>query len=400
MTTLTIQILADRRAEAAVAIEKLIKRAAKLGQAIAYSIGEPYVETREITVEDGRPIRRKVQVCDVQVTGDAPRVGPYEFLARLDFAPGGIMINSVPFAGAVDERFRAAVNVCQHCNKKRLRSALYVVRNTETGEQLQVGHNCLRDFTGIDNPAKIVARFSLYASLRELSEFGEGGGRSFHAELRELLATAATCIRLFGWLSKSAAVEGSKPTASLVNMALMPIALTKGEAETRRQILDGHTADDDRMAAETIAWARSLEGKSDYEHNLTVACASDDVFDPRQIGLIVSAVAAYQRHMGKLAERAREREANTVSTAQGAIGQRLRNLRLTQTMARVIGGDEYGECVLIKFRDEAGNIFTWITGRGTGAENGAAIVVTGTVKRHKEYNGAIETQLTRCAISQ
>ncbi len=45
--------------------------------------------------------------------------------------------------------------------------------------------------------------------------------------------------------------------------------------------------------------------------------------------------------------------------------------------------------------DEAGNIFVWKTGNWIEEES---FIITGTVKKHEEFHGIKQTELTRCRI--
>lgn len=73
---------------------------------------------------------------------------------------------------------------------------------------------------------------------------------------------------------------------------------------------------------------------------------------------------------------------------------------MTLQFQRIIGGNEWADSVLIKFVDDHGNILTWITSKGSGLEVGEKALLTGTVKAHGEYNGALETKMTRCALKE
>ncbi len=84
----------------------------------------------------------------------------------------------------------------------------------------------------------------------------------------------------------------------------------------------------------------------------------------------------------------------------GEEGERLRDLAVTQESARVIGNSQWGETVLIKFRDEQDNVYCWFTGSGSGLQQGEKAVIDGTVKKHNEYQGAKETQLTRVKVKE
>jgi hypothetical protein len=171
------------------------------------------------------------------------------------------------------------------------------------------------------------------------------------------------------------------------------------------------TPADETTAAATIAWVRSLDttdaGLSDYEYNLAVACRPEYV-EFRVLGIVTSAVAAYQRAQAQAIERA---EAAAASEWQGEVGKKL-TVNAT-ILSRFDSEGTWGVTHIIKFRDVAGNRYVWFcsslpeVGRmehggplywnPQAGQNGT--LITGTVKSHNEYRGVKETVLTRCKVS-
>lgn len=50
------------------------------------------------------------------------------------------------------------------------------------------------------------------------------------------------------------------------------------------------------------------------------------------------------------------------------------------------------------FKDADGNVFTWKTQKGLGLEYGENVNIKGTIKKHTEYKGEKQTELTRCKV--
>lgn len=82
----------------------------------------------------------------------------------------------------------------------------------------------------------------------------------------------------------------------------------------------------------------------------------------------------------------------------GEVGERLRNMKATFVSARFFEGN-WGGTFIYTFKVDD-NIFTWFTQKVLNFEEGDAITLTGTVKDHKEYNGILQTQLSRCIIKE
>lgn len=170
MEPTVITVLAERLPEAVKELKKLARKAERYGcPTITWNVGEPREERRQTA--QGR--RVTVMVTDIILDAlEAPRVGPYRFLARLERTPAGTIIDSVP-GEVLPERFRHSDGTCEHCRTARDRRHLFVVAK-DGGEPLQVGRSCLRDYMGTDTPKSVASRFRWERELREFSE-GSGG---------------------------------------------------------------------------------------------------------------------------------------------------------------------------------------------------------------------------------
>lgn len=378
-----ITIIAERLPEAVKELKKLAKKAERYGcPTITWSVGEPREERRMSAA--GR--RVTVMVTDILLDNlEAPRVGAFRFLARLERTPAGTIIDSIP-GEVLPERFRHATGECEHCGKVRDRKHLFVVAR-DGEEPLQVGRSCLRDYMGTDTPESVASRFRWE---RELREFSEGQGGVVTDSAAELLAVTAVAIRLWGWVPRAAASEDLTPTSSRIGVWFYPPKKPNQDLEDlRANISDA----DWEEAGATFAWVMSNEDNSEYMHNLRMVLSSG-VVEPKRRGYACSAVAARQRAMGLLEIRRREAEAVKDSAHVGVVGERLRGLELTVMSARGMDS-QWGTTILYKMRDAGGNVFTWFSSGGAGLETGKTIKLDATVKAHGEYKGVRETVLTR-----
>lgn len=396
-----ILILKDRLAECRHELDKLVRKATRYGNPdVSYTIGEAFQEVEERVRFDGS-VKKVLGPWRVPVTivGEAPRVGPYEFLAKIEHTPAGNILGVVP-GRTVHPRFRATKSSCEHCRTDRVRNETFVLRNTETGIEVQVGRTCLKDFLGYCDPNQVAQRFAFLKAVREL---GEGGGSwGAIAPTNEVLALTIACIRLRGWASKAQAQnEGVTATRDHVADVLWPpMDIHKDYNRDRKALMQelakAVTEADWQHAQDVMEWAAAGgAGTNDYGHNLQVLC-STQLTEAKRTGFVCSAVQAYERAMEREVERAKIREAAKASQWVGSEGQRLKKIVVRQVSARVTSSNQWGELVLCKFEDEQGNIFTWFTASGSGYHNGDSFFLDGTVKRHTEYQGAKETQLSRC----
>lgn len=389
-------ILAERLDEARKELDKLVRRANRYGGEISYTVGAPYIQERTIEDWDGGIRKVRVQVVDINTVGEAPRVGDYTFLARIDHPQG--MANMVmvhpDYEGQVDKKWWHAASGCEHCRRDRKRADTFIVRHNVHLHQLQVGRTCLRDFLGIDNPELIIRKFE---TIKRFNDFSESYGRMewAHATL-EILEVTACLVRTKGWCPKSAANDETPSTSSIVDVVLDD---KKVKNEWRQFVKENITDADRKLAEDTLGWLRNvLSPTSTYDHNLKVVGLSDVLTDRRYLGILVSSVSAYCKTIARELAYAQRKAVAAKSEWLGQEGQRLRQIKVRQEMARAIAGGYYGDSILYKFVTEKGEVLTWITGSGTDRHNGDEFLIDASVKKHSEYQGAKETLLTRVKV--
>lgn len=91
-------------------------------------------------------------------------------------------------------------------------------------------------------------------------------------------------------------------------------------------------------------------------------------------------------------------KATSNSQFVGEEGQRLRNMPATFVSAKYFEG-QWGGNFVYTFKVD-NNIFTWFTQKVLNYNENDKVILTGTVKAHKEYNGILQTQLSRCIIKE
>lgn len=82
----------------------------------------------------------------------------------------------------------------------------------------------------------------------------------------------------------------------------------------------------------------------------------------------------------------------------GEIGDRLRDMKAIFVSAKYFEGS-WGGTFVYTFK-VGDNVFTWFTQKVLNLEENDVVTLTGTVKDHKEYNGVLQTQLSRCIIKE
>lgn len=412
LATFTIRTIDFSRFEREFA--QLVKKARKL------KVQDPsfkVVATKIIpaVIHQGVVERPGYEVQVVEVSGQAPKLAGWSFVAVLQHEEVGNIVRRVPGTEelklSVD--LRTAAPYCGHCKTARRRNDTYVVAHDD-GRQLQIGRNCLKDFTGHDSPEAIARWAELLAAFREAEDcfdeeggFGGGGSGENHAEISSYLAHVACTIRVTGeWLSRTKAREfdqGHRATANVAWSLRFPSAEDRKSYSDRREPFPYPSDADAARAARALEVAaehfesEEAAGRelSDYEHNLRIVIECRSV-SFRSCGIAASVISFSERLLGQKMER--QKAAN--SEFQGVIGKRS-DFVLSVTRIVDITSDLYGTSHLHLMQDTAGNRFTWKTASAC-LDVGSTYKVKGTVKKHDIYSrdpkfpAVKQTVLSRC----
>lgn len=391
-------------------IEKISKKSKKIN-------GKPVVLTIHGDVRKPRitvtPEGRRIPVIDingnptfnlfhkVSVTCEPVKINGWTFIATIDHQSGGNILRCVPNVNAdIPVKYRTVGPLCDHCNKIRGRKDTYLLRCDADGSFKQIGKQCVRDFIGypVENFLAMAQCTSDAVPSDSDSDYG-GSSNSSYIPVKAYLAHVSACIRAYGWCSRkeSANRDDATPTsaAALVNM------FTKRSASfTPVELIE----QDFLTANDALEWAKSLNPRSDFDHNMKVL-ADNQTIEHRNSGI----VAYFIPGMLKAKEIEFERIARktslglTNSVHVGAIGDKL-NIQAVLYGYNVIEG-AYGATTIYKFRGDDGNVYTWFSSRGVeglgsyAATHRQRVVLKGTVKSHGEYEGVKNTVLTHCKVN-
>jgi hypothetical protein len=340
-----------------------------------------------------------------RIEGDAPKLAGYSFVATLAHTVGaaGVFLATVPGETVPPEFRDVEPGRCDHCKAHRRRTETFVVRHDETGEHKVVGRNCVADFLGGRDPKAIASYLTWVKKLLASLDGEELGGCSgsyvpdaFNPAT--VLAYAVYFIALDGWVSRAVAREyhSKVATADTVWGCLTPFS-DREKAEARKVRKD--VSDADHEKARKVLWWVATEfldkpDRSDYEHNLVVSLSGS--ITRRTVGVAASAVIAYDRAMGLLAEK----KARAASPSKHLYEPKVRfETEATVVFDKVLESD-WGTTHLIKFRDDYGNMITWFASGTKEVEIGKRFKVRATVKKHETFRGEASTVVTRAVLTE
>lgn len=353
-------------------------------------LGETF---RSVKDEDSGEIRT-ARFITVDVSGKA-QISNWEFIATIEHSKPINIIRSFQPEVEIPEHFYTVDTYCEHCKTRRYRKDTYIVRNTETGEFKQVGKSCLRDFTGGLSAEQVASYISWFDEVIK-GEYVEPGFKSYDST-EEVLQFAVESVRLYGF-TKTEACAGADSTRDVVCEQLHRYG-----RYSYRITRDGFDPDHKGNAEKTkaiMAWVESLPEQFGYISNLKATMARS-YCERRDIGIICSAVASYNREMEYQDRKAVQRKQASNSQWVGNEGDRI---ELHNLQVRLLTSWEtmYGVTYLYKFIDEQGNTLTWKTGKWLGVTDEITpdlrISLKGTIKKHSEFNHELQTELTRCKM--
>ena len=403
-------------------IDKINRKAQKMGcEPLVLFFDNEHTYTYNVDPYTGAELAfpRHIDMVTANLVYQIPIIEGYELIAKLDIYPttdgnSEVMVSAVP-EKEVPEKYMNKTSIqCDHCGWNRRRNHSVLLQHTETGEYKEVGSTCVKDFFGIDPKG-----FMLMASIKfhdivggidSDAKYMSESRNSDGYDLIEVFAVSAAAIVKWGWLSKSKAWELNNDynggyiyiaTAEHVldNLHRDGAYYAKMHVSRKVQIED----EDIELAKKTLEHFTDLDPNgNDYLINCCKLVRIGYV-PYKHVGIACSMVQAYNREVEKQAKaEADKAEAEAAglkpSEHQGQVGERLRDIAVTVTYARTFD-KEWGETTLYAFQDALGNIYkTWYSGYNWECEKGEKLLITGTVKKHGEFNNIKETLLNRVAV--
>lgn len=392
-------------------VKTIQKKCEKYGCDFTFEeVGEEIRDVKDSELIDpntGNPVVHHLKFILVHAEGTAV-INGWEFIASVEHTEKGNIFRKAMTDVEIPERYRCSDPFCEHCNSHRMRKGTFIVRNVESGEFKQVGHNCLNDYT--HGMSASFASFN--ASLKSVFEEAQNqpiSGVSWFAkrfDTREVLCYSAETIRHFGYSKSENGYDSTKERMCRFfdcnHGELFPKKLNDEVREQMESVGFNHESDEaNKMVDDALAWLNEQEEKNDYIHNLKVAC-SLDYTTYNKFGLLVSLFPTHTREMGLYEKRAKETEQGKSSEYVGNVGDKVDidvgSIKCVTSWESSYDGYHTSVTYIWKIIDKDGNVFTWKTSKWMDEENPPRSI-KGTVKEHKEFRDVKQTELTRCKIA-
>jgi hypothetical protein len=323
---------------------------------------------------------------------------------------------------------------CEHCNTRRQRKQLLLVRNRETEEVRRVGTTCLMEYTNID--PSIIMKF--YQTI-DTPTYGDPTIRR-SLEQYDLFDFIGKAHRLFGYnnvyekrmgwtlfygVFYSPILEGADPSidglvldesisylvpfdygSSMTNPFAKFSQLRLSERGKPALPMSEEVVD---VASEIISYCANLEGRSDFERNLKII-AQNGIVTKKNSGLAASMWFVWNKAIedGKLEsmfgniapEEISEDEEGPLSHHIGELGERIEFTGIL--MRKSARESHWGTTHLLVFTSIADDnypagceVVWWASTNKRLPDVGDTVKVRGTVKRHGEFKGVENTTIGR-----
>ena len=354
------------------------KKFEKYGEgAVVFGIGEQYI--------DEKTNEKKVSVS---VEG-AYKVSGYKFVASLEWDENQKcnLIKKSSEDVFVPEIYRTRTE-CDHCHTDRNRKKTILLHNDESGEYVQVGKQCVKDYLGRD--VESYARYlSIWETMDEyfenLDKIGFGGRLARVYSVGEILEQTVEFVRERGYISKKQSYEyNTDSTSSMVWDAINECRDFKtGELYYEKKEV---TEEGKARVAQVKEFIENYDTTdNDYAHNLQVLLRNKCV-EAENFGLVVSAVGFVIREEHKHDEKKDKPKSEWV----GKVDERI---EFTSTPVCVTSYDtEFGTIHIYKMM-VGDDIIIWKTSKWL--DDSAEVTIKATVKEHSEYRGDKQTVITR-----
>ena len=375
-------------------LEKKVKKLNKIAQKLGLSeivferLSAPPEWRDMVIMQDDHEEKAKVLCYPVYVSGVAPVLSGYSFVARIDHLTEGNLVMGGKSL-ELDPAWKTCEPWCDHCQTVRARKTSYIVREEETGETKQVGKSCLKDFLGHQNPVE-VAEFASF-----LWEVEDGRLVDADPELdaglkaedvghtpRRVLAVACAVISAEGMY---------RPVNTDPREGTPTVAIVRDFFASKDSRLGFDSGSIDYAAADrVIEWAKGLSDTTDSYLNNIHVLAQEPAVTFKRFGILCSAPAAYERAMRKAMEEAEKPEGGHFGVAGEKAGAVLLYTGNTYF------DTQYGTQYVHFFETDSADRIVWKSGNFPyGLNQGDRYTAQFTIKEHGERNGKKQTVILR-----
>lgn len=370
-------------------LEKKLKPIKK--KCAKYGCDFKYEKVEEIN----KPIKGKYyNFTVVEVEGNA-KIDNYELVGIIEQSDNGNIVNAINNC-EVPKRFWTTENYCEHCNSKRNRKNLFIIRNTETNEYKQLGKSCVKLYTnGIDAEhfAQILHCYDILKKYNDMyfEDYIDTYNAIASYKVDDVLNLAIMLIDEIGYMNTNDEIS----TKSLIKYGLRDIKLMNKEIN-KKAIIEFTKADIDVDRSTKInnikEYYMNMKADTEYIHNIQVLLSNEYIREDK-IGYIAYLPKGYDKYI----EQVKKQKAlcDVDSIYYGDISKRYKQVDVKQIKDIATYSNDYGIVTVYQIVID-NSILIWKTNKHI--ELNDINKIDFTVKEHRIYKGINQTIVTRCKL--
>lgn len=377
--------------------EELEKRVSKMNKKHKSSISLNIISRSIMKGDNGI----EFPVVEFELVGDKPLLGTHEVLAIKQIDGGHVLIFGSSTKDVPKKYWSLEENHCDHCATQRNRKTFLILRNISTGEILQVGKSCVKEYTNSleDDIHKL---YRLYALYEEVENFGWGDYAPSEGyvtyDVKKYLGIACKETEDHGYLPVSEALEqGKTPTKTTCWRLYLKFRMEmKTPEEYQKQ----------ERVEEILAWWLNQANRENDSFWLNVSGVLRDGYcSEKALGLIAFLPSAYEKHLARLRRLEEAFKFSSYFPTDMKVGDKVELEVVLRKRSYYENNFSYygGLNGVYQFSDKDGHCFLWRTAAKSlldelDLSKETKLLLSGTVKEFSEYKRTKQTVLTRCKV--
>jgi len=322
----------------------------------------------------------------VSIAGEYPAINGWKCIAKIDHRDG---VNIVAIYDEIDvSKYRDRKPTCDHCGHNKIKVQSYLIQNIESGEILQIGKSCIKDYIKGD-PKWMLQMLTWIRTLDEQlkDEFSIGGGSEFYYDIEKIASASALSIELNGFVGSGGYDYDKTPTVSDVNDFFF------GKRDNDWLGYWKITDENKAIAKGMIEYFNEQSGDNNFVITIKQLLELGKV-RAKFFSYIAGAVSGYLKHLDREAKKAVDEKIKRVNATVGEVKKR-QDFNVTLESLITTSGF-YGTIYVHKFRKDTGETIVWFAnGTSLDREIGDEFTIKATVKKFDEYNGWKQTIVVR-----
>lgn len=341
----------------------------------------------------------------IEVEGKAI-INDYELIGIIEFTEKGNLVKSIN-GNEIPLKYRNTENYCEHCNSKRYRKELFIIKNIKTNEYKQVGKSCVKLYTkGIDAES-FVRLYECYTVLSTLEQESnlDNIDREYCEKYNPLysidtvLKYAINIINKVGYISTSSVNEGyaSVSTKELIVYALSSlkelnyISDKYFSVEFTEEEID---KDQTELINKIKEYYLNLSANNDFIYNVQTLI-NDKYIKVSNIGYISYLPMGYKKVLEKQAKENKD----IIYDYYGKVGTRYKAIDINSIEVIATYENYYGITTIYKIILADNNVIIWKSSNNYDTDKLSTFKkIDFTVKEHSIYKDNKQTYVTRCKL--